>query len=273
MTELNLMASMNFPPQSFHTGDITVILVLVLLEALLSADNALVLALIVRHLPKQDQKRALRYGMGMAFFFRAIAIFLASKILALWWLQALGAVYLVYLPIKHFLHKTAHDETKVKQAKTFLGTVAVLALTDIAFALDSVLAAVAMIKAPDKLWIVLTGALLGMILLQSASKIFIVLLEKYPDLEHVAYVLVGWVGIKLAFMTSHTYSEFVTKNGGTPVIHGVEMPQWVFWSVLVAICVGGTLFSIRKGHAERSQKETEELLDEFEPELEPEREN
>src|SRR4051794_36194650 len=92
-----------FLGQSFQTGDIASVVALVLLEGLLSADNALVLAIMVRHLPKQQQQRALLYGLVGAFVFRLVAILLASFVLKLWWLQAIGAAYLLYLPFKHFL--------------------------------------------------------------------------------------------------------------------------------------------------------------------------
>src|SRR5439155_10457743 len=78
------------------------VLWLVFLEGLLSADNALVLAMMVRHLPKDEQKRALRYGIWAAFVFRAIAVGMAKALLAFWFLKVLGGVYLLYLAIAHF---------------------------------------------------------------------------------------------------------------------------------------------------------------------------
>src|SRR3954466_9191549 len=73
------------------------VLMLVFLEGLLSADNALVLAVMVRHLPKGQQKRALRYGIWGAFVFRLIAILLASYLLAFWHFKVVGGLYLLYL--------------------------------------------------------------------------------------------------------------------------------------------------------------------------------
>src|SRR5687768_7163495 len=96
--------------QTFEAADAGKVALIVLLEALLSADNALILAIIVRHLPKDQQKRALFYGLAGAFVLRFIAIFLAASILNYWWLQVIGALYLIYLPIKHFVkHASATD--------------------------------------------------------------------------------------------------------------------------------------------------------------------
>src|SRR5687768_9267791 len=89
--------------QNFQLGDTGTVAFLVLLEALLSADNALVLAIMVRHLPKEQQKQALLYGLGGAFVLRTAAILLAAFIINFWWLQLIGAVYLLYLAIKHFI--------------------------------------------------------------------------------------------------------------------------------------------------------------------------
>jgi len=77
---------------------------LVVLEGLLSADNALVLAVMVRHLPRHQQKRALRYGMLGAFGFRLIAVVFASTLLHYWILKVLGGLYLLYIAVSHLAH-------------------------------------------------------------------------------------------------------------------------------------------------------------------------
>lgn len=232
--------------QTFQTGDIAVVAVLVLLEALLSADNALVLALMVKHLPKDQQKRALLYGLGGAFVFRLAAILLAKKILALWWLQLIGAVYLLYLPIKHFINKKSEADVELKVAgKGFWGTVVAVELTDIAFAIDSVLAGVAMVKDGSKIWVIYFGAIIGIVLLRFAASMIVRLLERYPDLDHMAYLLVGWVGVKLALMSGHSYAEFERQRGGRPLIETPEMSPIVFWVVMTLIAVIGGWHALR----------------------------
>ena len=76
------------------------IMVLVFLEGLLSADNALVLAVMVRHLPRVEQRRALRYGIWGAFVFRLIAVILSSRLIEYWQFKFVGGIYLVYLSIR-----------------------------------------------------------------------------------------------------------------------------------------------------------------------------
>lgn len=241
---------MNFPAQIFEYGDIAVIAMLILLEGLLSADNALVLALMVKHLPKEQQAKALTYGLGGAFVFRAIAIGLATFIMKLWWLQAIGAGYLIWMMVKHFWSNKDHHEEKEVGHKAdkagFWKTVMLVELADIAFAVDSVLAGVALAKAStkqvfeSKLWVVYAGAVIGIILLRYAAKFFLKLLDKYPTLEHLAYALVGWAGIKLLVMAGHHFTAETKPGFMIP-----EMEPAVFWSVLLLILIGGIWHAAR----------------------------
>ena len=226
--------------QTFTLGDIPVVLLLVLLEGLLSADNALVLAIMVRHLPPKQQQKALSLGLGMSFGFRFIAILLATQVIKLWWLQAIGALYLLYLPIKHFLHHSQHGRDTNTKGGTFAQTVVALGIADVAFAIDSVLAAVATVGGKaEKTWVVIVGALMGVVLLRFAAALFLRLLEKYPALDHLAYVLVGWVGIKLCFMSVHSYGEVSGRH-----LVG-EMSGLVFWAGMAIIVAVGLVVAIR----------------------------
>lgn len=233
---------MDFFGQSFNPGDLASVAFLVLLEGLLSADNALVLAIMVRHLQQSDQKKALLYGLGGAFAFRLVAILLATYVLQLWWLQAVGAVYLLSLPIRHFIqHNSKKKAVPVKAG--FWRTVALVELTDIAFAIDSVLAGVTFVNnRQDKIWVVYAGAVIGIVLLRFAAALFIKLLDRFPALDHVAYILVGWVGVKLAFLAGNRFSE---RNPGWLSIP--ELNHVVFWAVLLSIAILGSLLAIRGG--------------------------
>ena len=222
---------------------------LVGLEAMLSADNAVVLAMLVRHLPKEEQRRALSYGLGLALAFRFIAILGASLILQFWWLQAIGAIYLLFLTIKHFL---AHASSgPVKPVSTpFWGSVAVVGMTDLAFAIDSVLAGITFINNNrEKLWVVYVGALMGIVLLRFATRIFTKLLEKYPQLDHVAYVIVGWVALKLAVLSAES---FQTSSPGILPFEVTPLPEVAFYGVLVTIAIVGGFLATRHPEAPAS---------------------
>lgn len=197
------------------------LLILIGLEGLLSADNALVLAIIAKHLPEEQKKRAINYGIIMAFAFRFVALFAISFIANVWQIQAIGAAYLLYLGLKHVMkarfgkeNKDIHKEDEKESAgKGFWPTVGKIALADLAFAIDSILAAVALaLGLPDSpldnfggmdggFIIVLLGGIAGLILIKFAATWFVQLLEKRPALETTAYVIVAWVGVKLAVIT------------------------------------------------------------------------
>lgn len=242
--------SLSFLSQRFHPGDLGTIGVLVVLEALLSADNALVLAILVRHLPQKKQKQALLYGLGGAFVLRTLAILLAASIIQFWWLQLIGSIYLLYLPVKHFVDHARGKETSGREGLGFWATVIYLNVVDLAFALDSVVAAVAVVDTvhhPDKLWVVIAGAIIGIVLLRFAASYFIRLLEKFPILDHVAYVLVGWAGLKLFLISGHSFELWYVKAkpGTSFAFYMPEMNDWVFWGGMALIAAGGAIMAFR----------------------------
>lgn len=257
--------------QAFAFKDLGTVGLLVILEALLSADNALILAIIVRHLPKDQQKKALMYGIWGAFALRLIAIVFASSLIAYWWLQGIGALYLLYLPIKHFISQSRADaESSFAKQAGFWMTVVYADLADLAFAIDSVLVAVAIEPQRSKLWVVYTGAVLGIVLLRWAAGIFLRLLEKYPVLDHLAYILVGWAGVKLAFHTGHTYWEFRQKQGNPLPYELHSMHPAIFWGGLALIVVVGGLIAFRKPAIETPVEHPEQAANQVDEALESE---
>jgi YkoY family integral membrane protein len=225
---------------SEFANTVAIIATLVVLEGLLSADNALVLAILVKHLPKDLQKKALRYGIAGAFIFRAIGVVTAAWLMHYWEFKAAGAAYLLYLAIKHFIHRWHHREGGVSVQAAgpgFWKTILLVELTDVAFSVDSIVAAVAMSK---KIWIVYLGGILGIITMRFVAGLFLRLLEKFPKLEDAAYLLVGWIGIKLGL---ETVNQILTGQ----LEHGPYLiPPWLFWSVMLIILVGGLLWPNRK---------------------------
>ncbi len=239
--------------QAFEAKDIASIAALTVLEGLLSADNALVLAMMVKHLPKERQKKALLYGLGGAFVFRFFAILFATVVLKLWWLQALGAAYLLFVTIKHFAGISSQRKVKTLE-QTFWVTVILVELTDIAFAVDSVLAGITFVDNDQrKIWVVFVGAIIGIVLLRFAASAFIKLLDRFPSLDHVAYLLVGWVGIKLALISGSSWSKLHQSNAHIPELH-----PWLFWTVLLIVALGGGFLATRH-EDENPPSRTDEL--------------
>jgi YkoY family integral membrane protein len=232
------------------------LLILIGLEGLLSADNALVLAVIAKHLPEEEKKRAINYGIIMAFAFRFGALFAISYIASVWQLQAIGAAYLLYLGLKHVIkarfgkanEKIHEDDEKEAAGKGFWPTVGKIALADLAFAIDSILAAVALaLGLPDsplddfggmdggQFIVVVLGGIAGLILIKFAATWFVQLLEKRPALETTAYAIVAWVGVKLLIIT------LAHEDIGVIDHHFPHSTTWtlIFYGVLVGIALFG----------------------------------
>ncbi|MCO5141484.1 MAG: hypothetical protein M9962_00160 [Oligoflexia bacterium] len=206
-------------------ADLMAVGFLIFLEGILSIDNALVLALLVRHLPKDLQKKALVYGIAGAVIFRIAAISMASYLMEWRWVKFVGGAYLVYLALAYLLtkNKDEQDEDKPGRERGFLMTVLVVELTDIAFAVDSILTAVAL---SNKLWVVVTGGLLGLLMMRFAAGVFIKLLDRFPRFEGTAYLLVFIIGVKLLVDGFHLPNiDF----------HSFSSPAfWIFWLSMLA---------------------------------------
>lgn len=238
------MFNLEMPPLNAETW--AILGTLLLLEGLLSADNALVLAVMVRHLKGDLARKALAYGIGGAVVLRILGVLLASYVLEYWWLRAFGAAYLAYLAISHFV-KRGHSEDEAAasaRGRGFWATVVLLNLTDLAFSVDSILAGVALIPRDmpreQGLTIVVIGGVMGLILMRIAATLFLKLLNRYPALDNVAYGLVGWIAVKLGVETLEAAHEVF------PAVPTFHMPQPLFWTVMVAIAVIGTFIATRK---------------------------
>lgn len=222
--------------------DLLAIGTLILLEGLLSADNALILAVLVKHLPGRQRQRALLYGIVGAFILRFLALGLAKWFLKLWYMNALGGAYLAYLALAHFLRR---DKTGLRRPSEraagpgFWRTVGLVELTDFAFAMDSILVAVGV---SDKLWVVYTGGVLGIIAMRIAAGFFVKLLERFPSLEDMAYVLVAWVSVKMLLGAYARFSDTVLHHELLEPL----LPKWLFWSVMGLIVVVGVVYSTRR---------------------------
>ncbi len=223
-------------------ADLVTVALLVLLEGLLSADNAMVLAVLVLGLPKAQQKKALQYGIIGAFVFRVIAILLASYLIQIRIVMLIGAAYLFYLPYSHFTgHSDAADRRAPKKALPWLGmtafwaTVVKVELTDIVFAIDSILVAVAM---SNKLWVIITGGILGVVAMRLVIGQLLTLVNRYPPLVDGAFVIIAWVGVKLLM-------EYLHSAG---YIH-FEIPKWLSLGLIVVIFAISLIWARMEGPA------------------------
>ena len=291
--------------QTFDAADLAIIGLLIVLEGVLSIDNALVLGILAKRLPKHQQQKALTYGLIGAFVFRIIAIATAAILLKWTIFKLLGGAYLNNIAVKHFFFEAddpekekikldasgnpilvdeeteqplppaeqmreaearAHVPAAVvdyaqapKGRAAFWPTVFVIEMTDIAFAIDSIVAAIGVVGPPPpgtpagathpKLWVVVAGGMLGVVLMRFAAVRFIKLLDRFPRFETAAYLLVVVIGLKLCVdWAGNKY--FATPERPHPVdFHSPSSPAfWIFWVAMIACFVIGFIPKRRQPH-------------------------
>src|SRR5688572_281387 len=235
-------------------SDFITIALLVLLEGLLSADNALVLAILVLGLPRSQQQKALRYGILGAFVFRILAVLLAVYLIQVSFVKLIGALYLLYLSYTHFFSGGgAEARREIRKAAPWMGlsafwaTVVKVELTDLVFAVDSILVAVAM---SPKTWVVISGGVLGIITMRMVIGRLLVVVRRYPAIVDGAFIIIAWVGIKLLL-------EYMRVQGW---IH-IEINKWFSFGLIVVIFLISYAYARRVGPAtEAVEDEATELL-------------
>jgi YkoY family integral membrane protein len=172
---------------------------LALLEAVLSADNAVALAGIVAGVqPQERRSRILNQGLLCAFLLRGLMILAAAWVIRFEAVRVLGGMYLVWLAVRHFQDQFEEElDDKASAATAESGGIRLLALiacTDLAFSIDSVSAAVAVC---DNIVLVLIGGALGVAMLRFLASWVIVWMDRYVDLANAAYLTVLAVGLRM----------------------------------------------------------------------------
>ncbi len=206
----------------------TIVFTLIIIESLLSIDNAAVLATMVMDLPKEQRGKALKYGIIGAYVFRGICLLLASWLIKIWWLKLIGGLYLLYLMIDYFRTKaTPKKEDDIIDKKSnfiyrntlglfgkFWSTVIMIEAMDLAFSMDNVFAVVAF---TDNIWLITIGVFIGILAMRFVAQGFVKLMEKYPFLEKAAFIVIGILGMKL---TLSVYSHFYPEEALSKIIEG-----------------------------------------------------
>lgn len=257
------MLAVTWPSLADVINALPVILSLIIIEGLLSVDNALGIAAMANHLPGKQKQQALRWGIIGAYVFRGLALAFASFIIANPWLKIAGAGYLIYLMCRHFAeHRAIEDEGAGHAAASLAGrgfwaTVLSIEIMDLSLSVDNVVAAVAL---SPEIWVVCTGVFIGILTLRLVAGFCIPLIQKYPILESTAFILIGYVGLILVFeLTTHldvtTWQKFIgilliiaasiwyartpaVQKAAAPLLAALRAPMWLVDKAV------GSVFSI-----------------------------
>ncbi len=229
--------------QTFSLLDLPKLIALVFLEGVLSVDNVVALAALVRVLPTQKRRKALLIGTFSAFFLRAAVILGAATLIRFFWLQCAGGLYLIYVGLRPLVFPAQKKPRGAPQQEgaNFFKVVCLIEATDLLFALDSILTALALVGihsssssvVAPKLWMVYVGGITGLIALRFAAHSLASLIDRYPNMERAAHLMVAWAGTKLAV-------EAVVTLG----LH-LTFPLWatlLFWTLFIAFFCSGLFF-------------------------------
>ncbi len=223
---------------------------LIIIESLLSVDNAAVLATMVMDLPEKEREKALKYGIWGAYVFRGLAMIFASILIKIWWLKPVGGIYLLYLVYSYWKGKqTVKKDDDVIDKKSnwlyrvtvgslgnFWATVCLVELMDMAFSIDNVFAAVAF---TPNIILVCLGVFIGILAMRFIANYFVRLMEKYTFLETAAFIVIAVLGIKLTlslvehFQPESSFSKFM-KGETADVIMSVITVSIFFIPILTS---------------------------------------
>ncbi len=175
-----------------------ILLILTVLEAVLSADNAIALAAIAKSVedPKL-QRQALDVGLVAAYILRIILIVAATWVVKYWQFELLGALYLLWLVFNYFFSGDDEEEELEHRSlgfKSIWQVIPTIAITDLAFSLDSVTSAIAI---TEDTWLIVAGGTIGILILRFLAGLFIRWLQEYTHLEDAGFITVGFVGLRL----------------------------------------------------------------------------
>jgi len=215
-------------PFNLGVETLFLLIVLVTMEVVLSADNAIALAALTQTLqnPKLE-RRALNIGLGLAYSFRILLIIGAAWVVQFWQFELAGALYLLWLAWRYFTTEPP-DTSNPNPARSLWQIIPLIALTDLAFSLDSVTTAIAI---SQELWLIILGGTIGVIALRFLAGLFIRWMQEFTHLEDAGYLAVALVGMRLLLRVINP---------------DLVPPEWVMVGLITSLFVWGFSHRIPK---------------------------
>jgi YkoY family integral membrane protein len=214
----------------YSSADMMSFIAIIVLNGLLSMDNALVIAAMASKLPQHQQGKAIYLGIAMGAALRVVALFFISFIIENTYVKLLGGGYLIYICVKFFwdrLRAGDGDDHGHEGKESFAHAIVAITLADVAFSVDNVVAVAAI---SSKLSVLLPGMIIGILIMAFATKLINdFLLVRYKLLEHAAYAIVGFVGLVIYLEHLH---ELLPSIGHIPVHEEIK------FIVIIAIVLG-----------------------------------
>ncbi len=182
----------------FTISGMGIFLTIVLVNGVLSVDNAAAVAAVAQKLPENMRDRAIQLGMIMAMALRVVCLIFAFVIIQVPLIKILGAVFLFYLVAKHFWLDSNDKEPEAKDK--FWSTIVTIGYIDLAFSIDNIVATVGM---TNNLLILILATAISILIMMVAAQLMERLMRRYPRLEDAAFLIIGFVGVCILMESAH----------------------------------------------------------------------
>lgn len=227
---------------------------IILINIVLSGDNAVVIALASRSLPPKQQKQAVFWGAGAAIAMRVVLTIFAVAMLQWPWLKLIGAVLLLWIGIKLLLPEEGHGN--IEGAGSMAGAIRTILIADLVMSLDNVIAVAAAAK--DSWTLIILGLLISIPLVIFGSQLLLKVMERFPIIITIGAALLGFVAGEMAAtdpaIRGWLAENFVmTGDKGDIAMVGPIALKYITGAIgaAIVVLVGKTIASKRKseGHA------------------------
>jgi YjbE family integral membrane protein len=183
---------------------------IIMIDLLLSGDNAVVIALACRNLPEAQRKKGILYGVGGAIGLRIVLTFFAVGLLALPYLKLVGALLLLWIGVKLILPEDeAHGEGNLKAEAHLWGAVKTIIIADFVMSLDNVLGVAAAAK--GNVGLLVFGLLISIPMIAWSSQFILKLIDRYPLIIYGGGALLGYVAGEM-LVTEASLQKFVEAH-------------------------------------------------------------
>jgi YjbE family integral membrane protein len=214
---------------------------IILIDILLSGDNAVVIALACRNLPERQRRLGIIWGVGGAIALRVTLTFFAVSLLTLPWVKLVGAVLLLWIGVKLIAPEDDADGHEIEAASNLFGAIRTVIIADFVMSLDNVLAVAA--AARDSMFLLVFGLALSIPLMVWASRLILRMMDRYPAIILLGGALLGWIALSMAI--------------SDPLVKGILEPYkiWLGWTApafgALLVVAAGKIIVARRPPAEK----------------------
>ena len=194
----------------FNDGWVIAVLQIIAIDIVLGGDNAIIIALACRNLPKHQRRVGILWGTAGAIILRVILVFFATSLMEIWGLRSIGGILLIWIGVKLLTEVETNDlDGKINQSSNLLTAIRTIIIADFVMSLDNALAITAAAK--GNIGLVVFGLLLSVPIIISGSALILRLMEKFPIIITAGAGLLGWLGGGL-IISDKLFAEFITTS-------------------------------------------------------------